>query len=270
MNKLSVCLQVYNEEERIGQFVRSFIWVDEIIIFNKESTDKTKEIAIAICEKVKVIDVPYDDGSYGLPTWIEKYITTEWVLVLTASDLIDSQLSFMIKKIILSNPKYGLIYLPFKVYSLGVSSKYSPFHTRYKPLLFKKANLVVSSRLHYELTPKEGTLIYKLKSKNNFIHHFTNNNVKGAIDKTYRYCSVEAKQMIDENGKLALVISFYHLVKAIFSGIFRKGVFLGGKKTVILWLLLLNYFITRIILIWDYSNSEDSQSRVNELRKTVN
>lgn len=44
-NNISVVVVVYNEEGRIENFLKSFLWADEIIVVDKSSTDRTIEIA---------------------------------------------------------------------------------------------------------------------------------------------------------------------------------------------------------------------------------
>lgn len=271
MNRITAFAQVYNEESRIDQFICNFIWVDELVIFNKSSKDKTKEIALSYGKNVKVIDVPYDDGSDGLKDWITNYNSNEWVLIITASDLIDPELANLIKIYIQAEGNdFGLVYLPFKVYSLGITSKFSPFDTRYKPLLFRKDSLNLSSKLHYELAVKPNTKSYTLRSNEYYIYHFTNNNPQQTLEKILRYTKVEAEQMISAYGKYrALSKSFSHLFKAILTGLFKKKIIFGGVDTLILWLLHLSYFVTRIIIVWDLGKNESSEIAVNRMRKEV-
>ena len=54
-NKLSVCIATYNEEYNIGRCIESvYDWVDEIVVVDGTSTDKTETIAKSYGNKVKV------------------------------------------------------------------------------------------------------------------------------------------------------------------------------------------------------------------------
>jgi len=82
---ITVTAVIYNEEKRIENFIRSFQWSDDIIIVDKSSTDRSREIVEKF--NVRIIDAPYSD------TGDENYLAVkaaknEWLMTLTASDMI--------------------------------------------------------------------------------------------------------------------------------------------------------------------------------------
>ena len=56
-NNVTVFIEVFNEEKRIESCLKSFSWADELVVFNKNSTDRTREIALTYASEV--IDVPF-------------------------------------------------------------------------------------------------------------------------------------------------------------------------------------------------------------------
>src|SRR5829696_11482 len=50
--KISASVIVFNEEDNIAALCESISWVDEIVIVDSDSTDKTAEIARAFTDKV--------------------------------------------------------------------------------------------------------------------------------------------------------------------------------------------------------------------------
>ena len=80
-NKISVILITGNEEENIGDCLKSVNWADEIIVVDSESTDRTVEIAKTYTEKVFI--KPWDGYSDQIKYALSK-VNNEWVLSIDA------------------------------------------------------------------------------------------------------------------------------------------------------------------------------------------
>src|SRR3972149_4293065 len=99
MQKLSVVLAVRNEEKNIGECLASVKEIaDEIIIFDEESEDKTREIAESFGAKVTVVK-----HSANFHITKEKAIekaTGDWILQLDADERVTPGLAAEIKKVL--------------------------------------------------------------------------------------------------------------------------------------------------------------------------
>lgn len=97
--KLSAAIATYNEEENIGQCLESIKdLVDEIIIVDGSSTDRTVEIAKKYGAKVEVTDNPKifhinKQKSFDLATG-------DWILYLDADERVSKRLGVEIKNVI--------------------------------------------------------------------------------------------------------------------------------------------------------------------------
>ena len=102
--KLSLCLAVYNEEKNLHYPLDSIIdIVDEVIIVDGGSTDKTIEIAKSYGKKVKIIN---SDNPVMFHKNKQKAIeaaTGEWILQLDADEELTQELKQEIKDIIRYN-----------------------------------------------------------------------------------------------------------------------------------------------------------------------
>lgn len=99
MNKLSVVLATYNEEENIGRCLDSVIDIaSEIVVVDGSSKDKTVQIAKRFKAKVLVTDNPpifHINKQKALD--LARY---SWILQLDADEVVSKDLACEIKKII--------------------------------------------------------------------------------------------------------------------------------------------------------------------------
>ena len=87
MTKLSLCMIVKNEEKFLEQCLNSVReLVDEIVIVDTGSTDKTKEIAAKFTNKI--FDFQWCDDFSAARNESLKHATGDWILVLDADETI--------------------------------------------------------------------------------------------------------------------------------------------------------------------------------------
>jgi glycosyltransferase involved in cell wall biosynthesis len=86
-NTVSLCMMVKNEEEHLEKCLKSAErFVDEIIIVDTGSTDKTKEIALKFTDKV--YDYPWSDDFSDPRNFALEKATGHWVLQLDADEYV--------------------------------------------------------------------------------------------------------------------------------------------------------------------------------------
>lgn len=104
--KLSLCMAVRNEEKFIHYPLDlAYDFVDEIIIVDGESDDKTVEIAKSYGKKVKVIAAHNEKMFHKNKQKAIEAATGDWILQLDADEALSPQLRDEILAIVNSNPK---------------------------------------------------------------------------------------------------------------------------------------------------------------------
>ncbi len=99
MPTLSLCMIVKNEENFLGQCLDSVKGlVDEIIIVDTGSADRTKEIAGRFTDKV--FDFEWCDDFSAARTESLRHATGDWILVLDADEVIAKRDHDVIRKLI--------------------------------------------------------------------------------------------------------------------------------------------------------------------------
>ncbi len=87
-NRLSLCMIIKNEEENLDSCLKSVqTLVDEIIVVDTGSTDRTMEIARSYGTKIHIF--PWNDDFSSARNESLKYASGEWILVLDADEVLD-------------------------------------------------------------------------------------------------------------------------------------------------------------------------------------
>jgi glycosyltransferase involved in cell wall biosynthesis len=181
-NKQSVSAIILskNEEVRIGACLEALRWVDEMIVVDNGSTDKTT--AIAIQKKAFVIEDSSKDFS-KIRTIAAKRAKGEWLLYVDADEVVTPDLRKEIEQVKKSR-EYNAYFIPRKNYYLGIEWPYEDGMVR----LIRRKSLVRWIGVlheHAEVKGKIGTL------NNHFIHH-THRKLEEMVVKTNEWSAYEA------------------------------------------------------------------------------
>lgn len=88
-DRVSLCMIVKNEEPRLARCLESVAdLVNEIVVADTGSTDRTKEIAVQF--GARVIDVPWTDSFSAARNASIQHATCQWIFWMDADDFLDS------------------------------------------------------------------------------------------------------------------------------------------------------------------------------------
>lgn len=125
--KLSACLIVKNEQELLARCLDKLTGVDELIICDTGSEDKTVDIAKKYTDKV-FTDYKWDDNFAKARNHAIKKCTGDWILIVDADDTFEPDAIKKIRKVIEIAKEEQL------VFNFLVTSKDTHF---YQPRLFR-------------------------------------------------------------------------------------------------------------------------------------
>ncbi len=258
MKNISVITVVYNEERRIESFCKSFSWSDDLIIINKSSTDKTREIALKYTNKV--IDVPYSDTGDELKLALEAS-KNEWILMVTASNIIHPELVKDILKLLnKENFDYEVIMLPFAIYMFGINNDKSPWNVKYTNRLAKKSNIVLGNKVHEEYSVDSKKIYYMSYDSEKVLYHLTHETLEWFLERHIRYARAE-KEKYEERDK-ALKLCFKELIFSILK-VIKKRTFFKGWDGLALSLAYISYFIMKYLFVWEKFNGIGTEKYKN-------
>ena len=209
--KLSVALATYNEEENIGTCLRAVKdWVDEIIVADGSSTDKTVEIAKRYGAKVFI--------TTNKPMFhINKQMAIdrakgEWVLQLDADEIVSAELKREIMQKLQNSktPKLQTVayYIPRKNYFLGRWLKKGGQYPDYVIRFFKKGKAYLPCKSVHEQMEVKGKVGY-LKGH---LLHYSVPTFSRYLTNANRYTSLTAKEMAQQKISINLLSTIYYLL----------------------------------------------------------
>lgn len=241
MKKIGALILTYNEEQRIRDCLESVSWVDEIVIVDSYSTDRTVEI----CQQYtsKIFSRSFDDFSAQRNFGLEK-INTDWVLVIDADERVTPELRAEILKEI-SSPRHDAFFIPRKNYFLGKWIKYCGWYPDYTLRLFKKTDKRYTKRVH-ETIDYENTG----KFKNNLIH-LTYKDLSHYMHKMEKYATLWAEEKYASGKKVTLLKIIFRSIFEFIKLYFLKLGILSGSPGFVLSVVSTYYTFFKYIKLWE-------------------
>lgn len=225
-NKISAVIITKNEERNIERCLKSLLWVDEIVVVDANSTDKT----IEICKKYNCKIIQKEWEGYGKTKKIAVENTTnDWIISIDADEEVTSDLIEEIKRI-LEVPKFNVYKIKINSFFLGKQIKYCGWNNEFKKRLFnKKYGNYNESPVHEAVEIKgERGVIYAP------INHYTYPTIQLQIYKMNLYSELSAQSLFEQqkstNPILAIIYGIFKFIKMY---IFQLG-FLDGFRGLIL------------------------------------
>jgi glycosyltransferase involved in cell wall biosynthesis len=209
MIKLSLCIPAHNEEKNLHLPLDSaYDLVDEVVIINAASTDKTKEVALKYGDKIKIYD--YDNPTSFLinkQRAIEK-ASGQWILQLDADEALSNQLKEEIKNII--NDKDQLTanlvgyYLPRKNYFLGRFLMKGGVYPDYVLRLYRRNCAFFKAEHLHENVQIKGKVGYLKEA----ILHYADPDFSRYLLRWDRYTSFDAEELIKKGESISFLSYF--------------------------------------------------------------
>jgi glycosyltransferase involved in cell wall biosynthesis len=196
MNKLSVVIITFNEEDRLAEALKSCIGIaDEIVVLDSFSTDNTCEIAARY--NAKIYKQEFIDYGSQKNAALDK-AENEWILNLDA----DERVSDRLKQEILEFKQKGNISVDGfrinrKTFYMGRWIQHSGWYPDRKLRLFKKSKSRWQGRIH------EALVLDGVHARmGGDILHYTYRDMTDHINRLNRYSRMQAGDIVDKRKKM--------------------------------------------------------------------
>jgi len=221
-NSITAILITLNEEDNIEKCLQSISWVDEIIVVDSGSKDRTEEIS-----KKYTKNFFYSEWS-GFGRQKQKALdkaTSEWVLSIDADEIITEKLKEEIIKIISSENYLNGYKIPRRSFYMGKFIKHCGWYPDYVTRLAIRNSCFFSEDIVHErlilTNGNEGFCKFN-------IEHFPYKSITHHIEKINKYSELSAIKMFENNQEVSwlkiLITPFFGFFRAFF---LRAG-FLDG------------------------------------------
>ena len=209
MPKITAAIITLNEEKRIERCLRSLDWVDEIVVIDSFSSDRTVEICRRYTDKVYQHAWPNNYSEQK--SRAHQYAANDWILFIDADEVVTRALRDEIMDLFQKGPATDAFGIPRREYFGGRWIKAGGWYPQHKTILYRKSMGEWVNPIHekFEIRGNRGYL-------KNPILHDGYGNFKTFMDKFNLYSSIEAERTFREGRRTR-----FSLVKALFKPIER-------------------------------------------------
>jgi len=249
MPKISAVVITYNEEDNIRRCLESLSWVDEIVVVDSKSEDKTAAIAKEYTDKI------FTQEWLGFARQKEfacRLASFEWVLNIDADEVVTPELAQEIRKKIDASIEVEGYWIRRRCKFLGRWIEHAWQPDWVLRLFRKEKGFFKNTQVHEGVSLKGETV--RLEKK---IEHYPFKNLSHNLKKLDTYTTLFASQMRGK-GKTGV------LLKLLFSpilGFFKIYILKQGFRDGIPGLILSGfnsfYTFTKYAKCWELKNRKD-------------
>lgn len=209
---ISIAIATYNEEKNIAKCLKAVQdWVNEIIIVDGQSQDKTVKIASSF-KKVKIISTTNKPIFHINKNMAIEACKGDWILQLDADEIVTPELKKEIIAILNKNPdsvKENGFWIPRKNYFLGTFLKKGGQYPDPTIRFYKNGKGKLPCADVHEQAKVEGEVGW-LK---NDLEHYADTSFSHYLLRHNRYTTLYAKEMQEKHIKINFInfINFYLL-----------------------------------------------------------
>lgn len=252
MDNISAVIIAKNEEANISECLKSISWVNEIILVDAESTDKTVGLAKNYTSKIFIHKW---EGFAKQKEFALSKVSNEWILNIDADERISPLLKDEIINLIDSD--IDGYYLRRENYFLNRHIKSCGWDNDYQLRLVRKSKTHLTDRLVHEGFSVDG----KTERLKNRLIHFTFSSIEKTINKINHYSSLKAKELFRKKQHSGGLTIITHGLAAFF----RFYIVLGGYKEGVHGLIisLFNSLTSLFVYmkVWELQTKEKKQKK---------
>jgi FkbM family methyltransferase len=191
---LTYLMFVYNEESRIADILRHAVqWADEVLVLDKQSTDRTR----AICAEygARVVEIPFAPQGHDDMVSACRLARHDWIWLGTASEIPTRKVVDEARRILGAKPSLDLVYVPRKIYSFGMFTADSPWGVRHYPFLINRRQVTITNTIHNNFRPHDKSNTVKIEYADDCcVHHYTHTTAKSYMAAMTQYFEAEVER----------------------------------------------------------------------------
>jgi (heptosyl)LPS beta-1,4-glucosyltransferase len=249
-NAISAVLITYNEERNIVDCLEAVKWVDEIVIVDANSQDKTLELCRKFTDKIYKRPWPGfgPQKNFGIDQ-----ATSEWILIVDADERVPSALRDEILEIVKQPGEKVGYRIPRRNFWYGKWVRWAGMYPDYQLRLFKKS----AGRYNDVLVHENLILNGPTGHLENPMDHITERRLSDHMKKFMQYTTLAAEEKAKRRSKVTILdLVFNHKATFIKAYFIRKG-FRDGIHGFIVSMLAGMYTFVKYAKLWEMESSKD-------------
>ena len=230
MNKLPISATIIslNEESNIRKCIESLHFVEEVVVIDSFSQDKTVEIAKDL--GAKVIENPF--AGYGQQkNFASDNSSYEWILNLDADEEVTPELESEIREIFTNISKQTAYQTPRLTQYCGKWIKHGGWYPNYVTRFYHKDfGRWTEPEVHESLESRDPKKLLQVRKFKNHLHHYSFPSFKSQVEINVKYAARGAQDLINRKGKPSLFSVFIRPIGKFIECYFVKLGILDGKE----------------------------------------
>ncbi len=221
--KISATIITFNEERNIPRVMESLRCVDEIVVVDCGSTDRTVEIAAKL--GARVIEMPWR-GYASQKNYASEQATHDWILSLDADEAVSEALEGELWQIKKNGPEFDAYTMPRLAHYLGRWILHSGWYPGRKVRLFDRRKARWVGDYVHESVAVDGRVGHLREN----LLHFTCDSLSEHLRTMDRYTTLAAEQIVDQKRKVGWAQLVLDPLWTFFNTFFFHRGFLDGTE----------------------------------------
>lgn len=197
MNKISVALLTFNEEDNVAECLESVKWADEIVVVDEKSSDKTVNIAKKYTKNIFLVD--HDPMFHKNKQQALEKCTGDWILQIDADERVTPALANEIKEVCHAElVSASGFQIPRKNRIFGKYMEHTGWYPDYQIKLFKKGKVKYPCQTVHEQIKVDGEIG---TLKNDLLHHHYNS-ISQFLIRLDKYSTNDAQYLLKKDEKV--------------------------------------------------------------------
>lgn len=255
---ISAVINTYNEEKHIQGCLESIKWVDEIVIVDMYSADRTIEIA----SKYTKLIYYYPRCGYVEPArnFAINKAHGEWILLIDADERLSPGLSENLRDIA-KNCQYDVCRIYRDNYFWGQVLHHSGWQSD-APVRFFKKGFCSFEYGEVHVQPSVRGNIHTLQRELGFLLHYPYESVSTFVRKMDNYTESEARKLLDKEktapGRMQMSARF---LQEFCRRYFRRRGYRDGIRGFMASALMATYWFVAYVKLWEHFNAADKSNQ---------
>jgi glycosyltransferase involved in cell wall biosynthesis len=257
--KVTAAIITHNEQKYIARCLSSLTWVDEIVVVDAQSDDKTLEICRDIhapwASKLKLLTRPWS-GFREQRMYAMEQAKNDWILVVDADEECSPQLAKRIQE--LMNQPGGPPHKAYKVrrqeFFLGKPIHHGIWNPSYQDRFFHRQGVKYVNDIHeYPIFPSQPDRIHEP------LIHAPDFEPEKFLYKMNKYTTIEARDRVARGQRTNVFRLFFAFPAMFLKNYFYYGAYKDGMHGFVISLLEGISRVVRHVKIWQFSAAQKSK-----------